>query len=107
MSTSDAATREAASSALETAYSKITWRLIPFLALLWIIAWIDRVNIGFAKLQMLDDLKLSEAAYGFGAGIFFLGYFLFETPSNLLLMRVGAKRTLARITIGWGVTSVC
>src|SRR5579863_7913367 len=106
MSTSDAATREAASSALETAYAKITWRLIPFLATLWIIAWIDRVNIGFAKLQMLDDLKFSEAAYGFGAGVFFFGYFLFEAPSNLLLTRIGARKTIARITIGWGVTSI-
>ena len=91
---------------LEAAYAKVTSRLIPFLALLWIIAWIDRVNIGFAKLQMLDDLKLSEAAYGFGAGIFFLGYFLFEVPSNLLLTRIGARKTIARITIGWGVTSI-
>ena len=63
--------------ALEAAYAKITWHLLPFLAVLWIIAWIDRVNIGFAKLEMLDNLKFSEVAYGFGAGIFFLGYFLF------------------------------
>ena len=91
--------------ALEAAYAKITWRLIPFLAILWIIAWIDRVNIGFAKLEMLDDLKFSEAAYGFGAGIFFLGYFLFGVPSNLPLTRIGARRTIARFTIGWGVTS--
>ena len=91
---------------LEAAYAKVTWRLLPFLALLWIIAWIDRVNIGFAKLQMLDDLKFSEAAYGFGAGIFFLGYFLFEVPSNLLLTRIGARKTIARITIGWGLTSI-
>jgi MFS family permease len=92
--------------ALDAAYAKVTWRLIPFLALLWIIAWTDRVNIGFAKLQMLDDLRFSEAAYGFGAGIFFLGYFLFEVPSNLLMTRIGARRTIARITIGWGLTSV-
>ena len=91
---------------LEAAYAKVTWRLVPFLAILWIIAWIDRVNIGFAKLEMLDDLKFSEAAYGFGAGIFFLGYFLFEVPSNLLLTRIGARRTIARIAIGWGLTSI-
>jgi sugar phosphate permease len=97
---------ETRASALEAAYAKITWRLIPFLAILWIIAWIDRVNIGFAKLQMLDDLKFSEAAYGFGAGVFFLGYFLFEAPSNLLLTRIGARKTIARITIGWGATSI-
>jgi MFS family permease len=91
---------------LEAAYAKATWRLLPFLVVLWIIAWIDRVNIGFAKLEMLDDLKFSEAAYGFGAGIFFLGYFLFEVPSNLLLTRIGARKTIARITIGWGLTSI-
>jgi MFS family permease len=91
---------------LEAVYSKITWRLIPFLAALWVVAWIDRVNIGFAKLQMLDDLKLSEAVYGLGAGIFFLGYFFFEVPSNLLLEKFGAKKTIARITIGWGITSI-
>jgi sugar phosphate permease len=100
------AANETGAPALEAAYAKVTWRLIPFLAILWIIAWIDRVNIGFAKLEMLDDLKFSEAAYGFGAGIFFLGYFLFEVPSNLLLTRIGARRTIARITIGWGVTSI-
>src|ERR1700722_7196553 len=90
----------------EALYSKITWRLIPFLAALWVVAWIDRVNIGFAKLQMLDDLKFSEAVYGLGAGIFFLGYFFFEVPSNLLLEKFGAKKTIARITIGWGITSI-
>ena len=97
---------ETRGAALDSAYAKITLRLIPFLTILWIIAWIDRVNIGFAKLQMLDDLKFSEAAYGFGAGIFFLGYFFFEVPSNLLLTRIGARKTIARITIGWGVTSI-
>jgi D-galactonate transporter len=95
-----------ASAELEAAYSKITWRLIPFLAILWILAWLDRVNIGFAKLQMLDDLKFSEAIYGLGAGIFFLGYFFFEVPSNLLLEKMGAKKTIMRITIGWGITSI-
>lgn len=88
------------------AYRKITVRLIPFLVFLFVLAWLDRVNVGFAKLQMLDDLKFSEAVYGLGAGIFFIGYFLFELPSNLLLTRVGARRTLARITILWGLTSI-
>jgi len=97
---------EKALPSLEAVYSKITWRLIPFLAALWVVAWIDRVNIGFAKLQMLDDLKFSEAIYGLGAGIFFLGYFFFEVPSNLLLEKFGAKKTIARITIGWGITSI-
>ena len=66
-------------------------RLIPFLMILWILAWIDRVNIGFVKLTMLDELKWSEAVYGLGAGIFFLGYFFFEVPSNLLLQKIGAQ----------------
>jgi len=91
---------------LDAAFSKVTWRLIPFLMILWILAWIDRVNIGFAKLQMLNDLKFSEAIYGLGAGIFFIGYFLFEVPSNLLLERIGARKTVARITMLWGITCV-
>lgn len=91
---------------LDGVYRKIIWRLIPFLMLLWVLAWIDRVNIGFIKLTMLDELKWSEAVYGLGAGIFFLGYFLFEVPSNLLLQKIGAKKTIMRITIGWGLTSI-
>lgn len=96
----------AAKTELEGVYKKILWRLIPFLMALWILAWIDRVNIGFVKLTMLDDLKWSEAVYGLGAGIFFLGYFFFEVPSNLLLQKIGAKKTIMRITIGWGLTSI-
>src|SRR5882757_7184878 len=88
------------------AYAKAAARLIPALVFLFILAWIDRVNVGFAKLTMLSDLKLSEAAYGFGAGIFFLSYFLFEVPSNLLLEKIGARKTLARITILWGLNCV-
>ena len=96
----------AAPGELDGIYRKILLRLIPFLMLLWVLAWIDRVNIGFVKLTMLDDLKWSEAIYGLGAGIFFLGYFFFEVPSNLLLQKIGAKKTLMRITIGWGLTSI-
>jgi D-galactonate transporter len=92
--------------ALEHTYKKIAWRLIPFLVFLFVLAWIDRVNVGFAKLQMLHDLQFSEAIYGLGAGIFFVGYFLFEVPSNLLLEKIGARKTLARITILWGLTSM-
>ena len=86
-------------------FAQITWRLLPYLALLWCLAWIDRVNINFAKLTMMDDLKFSDAIYGTGAGIFFIGYFFFEVPSNLYLRKVGARKTLMRITIGWG--AVC
>jgi MFS family permease len=87
-------------------YRRATVRLIPFLVFLFILAWIDRVNVGFAKLSMLSDLNFSEAVYGLGAGIFFIGYFLFEVPSNLLLEKIGAKKTLARITILWGMASI-
>lgn len=85
---------------------KVTWRLIPFLLLLYIVAWLDRVNVGFAALQMNRDLGFSAAVYGFGAGVFFLGYALFEIPSNLVLARVGARRWIARIMITWGLISV-
>jgi len=87
-------------------FKKVTWRLLPFLVFLFILAWIDRINVGFAKLAMLNDLQFSEAVYGLGAGIFFIGYFLFEVPSNLLLEKIGARVTLARITILWGLTSM-
>jgi D-galactonate transporter len=90
-------------SAEASVYRKVSWRLLPFLGVLWVLAWLDRVNIGFAKLQMLDSLHFSEAVYGLGAGIFFLGYFLFEVPSNMLLQKIGAKKTIMRITICWGV----
>ena len=91
---------------LKATYIKIAWRLIPFLVFLFILAWLDRVNVGFAKLHMLQDLQFSEAVYGLGAGIFFIGYFLFEVPSNLLLEKIGARRTLARITMLWGAASI-
>lgn len=87
-------------------FRKIIWRLIPFLTLVWFLAWVDRVNVGFAKLTMLNDLQWSDAIYGAGAGIFFIGYFFFEVPSNLLLQKIGAKKTIMRITIGWGIVCV-
>lgn len=89
----------------ETAYRKVGRRLIPFLIIAYTAAYLDRVNVGFAKLQMLGDLHMSDAAYGLGAGIFFIGYFLFEVPSNLVLHRVGARVWIARIMISWGVIS--
>jgi MFS family permease len=87
-------------------YSRIAKRIIPFLVLLFLTAWLDRYNLGFAKLRMLKDLGFSETVYGFGAGIVYAGYALFEIPSNLLLERIGARKTFARITILWGITSV-
>lgn len=86
-------------------YAKVDWRLIPFLFLCYILAYLDRVNVGFAKLQMLSDLGLSEAAFATGAGIFFVGYFLLEVPSNLCLKRFGARTWIARIMISWGLVS--
>ncbi len=84
---------------------KVTVRLIPFLILLYIVAWLDRVNVGFAALQMNADLGFSASAFGFGSGIFFLGYCLFEVPSNIILHRVGARLWIARIMVSWGVIS--
>lgn len=86
--------------------SKITWRLMPFLGLLYLIAYIDRQNVSFAKLQMVGDLGLSEYAYGLGASLFFIGYFIFEVPSNLLLNRFGARLWFARIIISWGLVTI-
>src|SRR5262245_40408233 len=88
------------------ALRKVTLRLIPFLFLLYIVAWLDRVNVGFAGLQMNADLGFSSAAFGFGSGVFFLGYCLFEVPSNLILHRVGARRWIARIMMTWGAISM-
>lgn len=90
-----------------TLYRKVTWRLVPFLFICYVLSFLDRVNVGFAKLTMLADLGFSDQIYGLGAGIFFIGYFLFEVPSNLLLERVGARIWIARIMITWGIISSC
>jgi ACS family tartrate transporter-like MFS transporter len=87
------------------ALRKVTWRLIPFLFVLYVIAWLDRVNVGFAGLQMNADLGFSSATFGLGSGIFFLGYCLFEIPSNIILERVGARLWIARIMVTWGLIS--
>ena len=84
---------------------KITLRIVPFVMLLYFVAFIDRVNIGFAALTMNKDLGFSPTVFGFGAGIFFLGYFLFEVPSNLILDKVGARIWIARVMITWGLIS--
>ena len=89
----------------KSTYGKVAWHLIPFLFLCYIVAFLDRVNVGFAKLQMAPDLKFSDTIYGFGAGIFFIGYFIFEVPSNVLLERIGARVWIARIMITWGLIS--
>ena len=89
-----------------TLYNRIAWRLLPFLFVLYIIAFLDRVNVGFAKLQMAADIGLSDLAFGFGAGVFFIGYCLCEIPSNMMLQKVGARFWIARIMVVWGILSV-
>ena len=91
--------------AAETLFKKIAWRLMPFLSIGFLIAQIDRVNVSFAKIEMLDDLKFSETTYGLGAGIFFVGYCIFEVPANLILRRVGARLWLGGIMFVWGLVS--
>ena len=83
-------------------YRKVAWRLIPFLLACYTVAIIDRFNIGFAKLQFLQDLKMNDAIFGLAAGIFSIGYVALEVPSNLLLDRIGARKTLLRIMVLWG-----
>ncbi|GAB0078032.1 hypothetical protein TOC8171_34350 [Pseudomonas syringae] len=85
---------------------RITFKLIPFLILLYLIAYVDRSAVGFAKLHMGADIGIGDAAYGLGAGLFFIGYFLFEIPSNLMLERFGARRWFARIMITWGAITI-
>jgi MFS transporter, ACS family, tartrate transporter len=87
-------------------YRRLSWRLLPWLLLLYVVAWLDRVNIGFASLTMNADLGLSNTAYGFGAGIFFVSYALCEVPSNLLMARVGARLWIGRIMVTWGLISI-
>ena len=90
----------------EPVFAKCAWRLIPFITLLYIIGFIDRSNVGFAALTMNRDLGFSPEAYGFGAGIFFWGYFLFEVPSNLIMEKVGARIWICRIMLTWGLVSM-
>jgi len=91
---------------LNAVYRKVAFKLVPFLFILFFMAWIDRVNVGFTKLQMNEDLQFSNLIYGLGAGVFFIGYVLFEVPSNLVLMRYGAKKTLSRIAVLWGLACI-
>src|SRR5271165_2594484 len=88
------------------ALARIRCRLLPFTFLLYIVAYLDRINVGFAALEMNRQMGLGDAAYGLGAGLFFIGYFLFEIPSNLILHRVGARAWIARIMISWGVVAI-
>jgi len=87
------------------ALKKAMWRIVPYLMLLYFVSFLNRVNVGFAALTMNSDVGLSKEAYGFGAGIFAFGYFLFEVPSNLILAKLGARRWIARILVTWGLVS--
>jgi MFS family permease len=89
----------------EALYRKVAWRLIPLLLACYVVAYLDRVNVGFAKLQMMDQLGFSDTIYGLGAGMFFIGYFLFEVPSNIILHKMGARVWIGRIMISWGLIS--
>src|SRR5258706_10637605 len=89
----------------EAVVRRLTWRLVPFLFLLYIVAYLDRINVGFAALQMQQQLRFTDAVYGLGAGMFFAGYFCFQVPSNLVLERVGARRWIASLMMVWGVIS--
>jgi ACS family tartrate transporter-like MFS transporter len=91
---------------LSPLYRKIAWRLVPFLMLLYLVAFLDRVNISFAALTMNRDLGISETLYGFAAGVFFLSYCLFQVPANLMLARIGARRWLAILMVSWGIVSM-
>ncbi len=94
-------------SLLDGAYRKATWRLIPFIFVCYFFNYLDRVNVGFAKLEMLDALQLSDTVYGLGAGIFFIGYVTFGVPSNLILHKLGARRWIAVMMMTWGALSAC
>ena len=92
-------------SAVDALYSKVSWRIIPLLLVCYMVAYLDRINIGYAQLQMKQVLTFSDAVYGLGAGLFFIGYFLFEVPSNLMLEKIGARKTLLRIMFCWGLVA--
>src|SRR5713226_9538263 len=85
--------------------SKVTRRLIPFMFMLYIVSYLDRINVGFAALQLNKALNFDPTVFGLGAGIFFIGYFIFEVPSNLILERVGPRLWIARILVTWGIIS--
>jgi ACS family phthalate transporter-like MFS transporter len=97
----------ATSAQVEATYRKVTLRLMTFLFVCWVLNYLDRVNVSFAQLQLKQDLGLSDAAYGLGVSLFFIGYILLEVPSTLLLKRIGARRTVTRIMLLWGAISTC
>lgn len=105
MTTGFGASLEGVPATLDGIYRKIAWRLLPFLFICYVVNYLDRANIGFAKLQFTKDIGISEAAYGLGAGLFYIGYVLFEIPSNFYLQRAGIRATLVRVMVLWGLVS--
>ncbi|HWW69211.1 MAG TPA: MFS transporter, partial [Duganella sp.] len=101
-----AARLSAAATSDDALYRKVSWRIVPFLFICYVVSFLDRINIGFAQLQMRQDLGFSDAMYGLGAAVFYIGYVLFEVPSNLLLAKYGARKTFVRIMLLWGAASV-
>jgi D-galactonate transporter len=97
---------DSANPSADATFSRAAWRFMPLLFVCYIVAYLDRVNVGFAKLQMVNDLHFSEATYGLGAGLFFVGYWFCEVPSNLLLHKLGARRWVARIMVTWAILSM-
>src|ERR1700677_3824588 len=95
----------ASASADRALISRVFWRLVPFLFLLYVVGYLDRINVGFAALQMQQQLGFNDAVYGRAAGAFFLGYFCFQIPSNLMLSRFGARRWIAILMVSWGIVS--
>src|ERR1700761_1248726 len=96
---------DASAARIESTYQKVTWRLMSFLFLCWVLNYLDRVNGSFAQLQLKKDLGMSNTAYGLGVSLFFIGYILLEVPSTLLLRRIGARKTVTRIMVLWGLIS--
>ena len=107
MKTSVSGMNEGVDSTLASAISKVKRHVLPLFVIMFIVNYIDRVNIGFVRTHMEHDLGIGAAAYGFGAGLFFIGYALFEVPSNMLLQKVGARIWLTRIMFTWGVVATC
>jgi sugar phosphate permease len=96
---------ETSAALTQAVFRKINWRIMPLLLICYAVAYLDRINIGYAQLQMRQTLDFSDAVYGLGAGIFFIGYLLFEVPSNLMLEKIGARKTLLRIMVCWGLVA--
>src|SRR6267154_702164 len=97
--------QEPATTEADATFRKVAWRIIPLLVVCYVFAFVDRTNVGIAKLQFMKDLNFNEAIYGFGGGLFYLGYLALDVPSNLWLAKIGVRLTLLRIMIAWSLCS--